>query len=117
MWSSSPGSTERNWRPAPGPHIVAPESVPDRAAAPLQGFRFSPTSAAPRAAEAKDAACVGEKEVLRLFRRMGGEMAAGEPTIARDDFVRSLRKSPEVAAALGVPTDLKAEEALTNYID
>ena len=39
----------------------------------------------------------------------GGE---GEPTIARDDFVRSARKSPEVAAALGVPTDPKAEQAL-----
>jgi len=75
----------------------------------LQGFRFSPTSGgAPGAAEATDAACVGEKEVLRLFRRMGGE---GD-VIARDDFVRALRKSPEVAAALGVPTDLKAEEAL-----
>ena len=75
----------------------------------LQGFRFSPTSGgAPSAAEARDAACVGEKEVLRLFRRMGGE---GD-VIARDDFVRALRKSPEVAAALGVPTDLKAEEAL-----
>ncbi len=84
----------------------------------LQGFRFSPTSGgAPSAAEATDAACVGEKEVLRLFRRMGGrdpalDGGAGEPTIARDDFVRALRKSPEVAAALGVPTDLKAEEAL-----
>ena len=80
----------------------------------LQGFRFSPTTGgAPGAAEAKDAACVGEKEVLRLFRRMGGkDGGAGEPTIARDDFVRALRKSPEVAAALGVPTDLKAEEAL-----
>jgi predicted membrane chloride channel (bestrophin family) len=77
----------------------------------LQGFRFSPTSGgAPCEAEAKDAACVGEKEVLRLFRRMGGK-DSGE-VIARDDFVRSLRKSPEVAAALGVPTDLKAEEAL-----
>ena len=53
----------------------------------LQGFRFSPTSGgAPSAAEAKDAACVGEKEVLRLFRRMGGrdpalDGGAGEPTI------------------------------------
>ena len=53
----------------------------------LQGFRFSPTSGgAPSEAEAKDAACVGEKEVLRLFRRMGGkDGGAGEPTIARDD--------------------------------
>jgi len=84
----------------------------------LQGFRFSPTSGgAPSEAEAKDAACVGEKEVLRLFRRMGGrdpalDGGAGEPTIARDDFLRALRHRPEVAAALGVPTDLEAAQAL-----
>jgi hypothetical protein len=39
----------------------------------------------------------------------GGE---GEPTIARDDFLRALRHRPEVAAALGVPTDLEAAQAL-----
>jgi predicted membrane chloride channel (bestrophin family) len=90
----------------------------------LQGFRFSPSGGAgPVAAEtvderrSQDAACVGEKEVLRLFRRMGGrdpalDGGAGEPTIARDDFLRALRHRPEVAAALGVPTDLEAAQAL-----
>ena len=48
------------------------------------------------------------RERLYLLKRV----ADLRSTIARDDFVRSLRKSPEVAAALGVPTDLKAEEAL-----
>jgi predicted membrane chloride channel (bestrophin family) len=85
----------------------------------LQGFRFSPTSheSTVDAQRSPDAACVGEKEVLRLFRRMGGrdpalDGGAGEPTIARDDFLRALRHRPEVAAALGVPTDLEAAQAL-----
>ena len=76
----------------------------------LQGFRFSPTSAAPERGR-------GEGRGLRRRKRGAAALPAhGWRTpalvIARDDFVRSLRKSPEVAAALGVPTDLKAEEAL-----
>jgi predicted membrane chloride channel (bestrophin family) len=90
----------------------------------LQGFRFSPSGGAGAVAaetvderRSHDAACVGEKEVLRLFRRMGGrdpalDGGADEPTIPRDDFLRALRHRPEVAAALGVPTDLEAAQAL-----
>ncbi|KAH8046700.1 PAP fibrillin [Aureococcus anophagefferens] len=46
------------------------------------------------------------KEVLRLFRRVGGG-ADGAP-IPLETFLGALRDMPDVAAALGVPTDLEA---------
>lgn len=80
----------------------------------LQGFRFSPSGEATiDDGRSQDAACVGEKEVLRLFQRLGGlDGRDGEPTIARDDFLRALRQQLEVSAALGIPTDLDEGQAL-----
>lgn len=77
----------------------------------LQGFRFSPSGGGTGAATVDEgAACVGEKEVLRLFRSLGGRDP--ETTIARDEFLRALRQRPEVAVALGFPTDLDYSQAL-----
>ena len=93
----------------------------------LQGFRFSPAHAAgdgvyqkPHAAAAAppptrlraSPACVGEAEVLRLFRRIGGDAHNATATIPLDAFLRALRTQPDVAAALGVPTDLEESAAL-----
>ena len=81
----------------------------------LQGFRFSgPRRGAAAAAASGDpgrkARAVGEEEVLRLFRRVGG--GAEEDGIPLAAFVRRLRGEPAVAAALGVPTDLDEAQAL-----
>ena len=64
---------------------AAAQGLPDRAAAHLQGFRFSPTPAACARPRKKDAACVGEKAIA-AFRRMGvatRRRRALEPTTTR----------------------------------
>lgn len=76
----------------------------------LQGFRFSSAAAGAAGGEAPGASSVGEKEVLRLFRRVGGG-ADGAP-IPLETFLGALRDMPDVAAALGVPTDLEEAHAL-----